>query len=91
MKQNMTNFDTLRRYTDPSTGRITLEVDDLEFLKDPSHRYGWIKRHFLSQWLKWALNHSDDIVARDATTAFDIHRFYYIPSNRITVRSCKVQ
>lgn len=91
MKQNMTNFDTLRRYADPSTGRTTLEVDELEFLKNPSHPYGWIKRHFLSHWLKWALNHSDDIVAGDATTAFDIHRFYYIPSNRITVRSCKVQ
>ena len=87
----MTNFDTLRRYADPSTGRTTLEVDELEFLKNPSHPYGWIKRHFLSHWLKCALNHSDDIVAGDATTAFDIHRFYYIPSNRITVRSCKVQ
>lgn len=83
----MTKFDTLRRYVDPANGRVTLEVDDLDFLKNPEHQYGWIKRHFLSQWLKWALNHSDDIVAGNPTTAFDIHRFYYIPSCRITIRS----
>jgi hypothetical protein len=39
--------------------------------------------------LKWALRHSDTIIAGDATTAFDIHRFYYIPSDRITVRASK--
>ena len=83
----MTNFNTLRRYVDQSSGKIVLEVDDLEFLKNPKHRYGWLKRHFLSQWLKWALNHSDIIIASDKTTAFDIHRFYYIPSARITVKT----
>ena len=87
MKQNMTNFDTIRRYTDSQTGKTILEVDDLDFLKNPTHRYGWIKRHFLSQWLKWALVHSEVIIASDKTTAFDIHRFYYIPSDQITVRN----
>jgi hypothetical protein len=85
----MASFDSLRRYTDASTGKTILEVDELDFLKNPKHRYGWIKRHFLNIWLKWALRHSDTIIAGDATTAFDIHRFYYIPSDRITVRASK--
>ena len=85
----MTSFDSLRRYTDGQTGKRTLEVDDLDFLKNPKHRYGWIKRHFLNIWLKWALGNSDIIIAGDPTTAFDIHRFYYIPSERITVRTSK--
>ena len=62
-------------------------IDELDFLKNPKHRYGWIKRHFLNIWLKWALGNSDIIIAGDPTTAFDIHRFYYIPSDRITVRT----
>ena len=90
MKENMTNFDSLRRYTDSQTGKTTIEIDELEFLKNPEHRYGWIKRHFLNQWLKWALENSDIIVAGDPVTAFDIHRFYYIPSERITIRSPKI-
>lgn len=82
----MASFDSLRRYTDASTGKTILEVDELDFLKNPKHRYGWIKRHFLNLWLKWALGHSDTIIAADSTTAFDIHRFYYIPSDRICIK-----
>ena len=83
----MTNFDTIRRYTDSQSGKVTLEVDNLEFLKNPEHRYGWIKRHFLNQWLKWALEHSETIIAADKTTAFDIHRFYYIPIDHISIKN----
>ena len=86
MKQNMTAFESLRRYSDPKTGKTTIEVDELNFLKNPAHPYGWLKRHLLNQWLKWALEHSDVIIASDQTTAFDIHRFYYIPSDRISVK-----
>lgn len=85
----MTDFGTLRRHIDLQTGKKVLEIDELDFLKNPKHRYGWIRRHFLNIWLKWALRHSDTIIAGDATTAFDIHRFYYIPSSRITVRASK--
>ena len=83
----MTDFGTIRRYIDTKTGKIILEIDELNFLKNPSHNYGWIKRHFLSYWLNWALNHSDTILAGNPTTAFDIHRFYYIPTDRITIRA----
>lgn len=89
MKQDMISFDSLRRYTDAQTGKTTLEIDELDFLKNPRHHYGWIKRHFLNLWLKWALGNSDTIIAGNPTTAFDIHRFYYIPTDRISVRSNK--
>ena len=87
MKQSMTSFESLRRYTDSQTGKTTIEIDELEFLKNPEHRYGWIKRHFLNIWLKWALENSDTIIAGDPTTAFDIHRFYYIPAEHIAIKN----
>ena len=86
MKPNMQSFETLRRYEDPKTGRVVLEVDDLEFLKNPKHGFNWFQRHIRHHWLKWALRHSDVIIAADRETAFDIHRFYFIPSERISVR-----
>ncbi len=82
----MTDFKTIRRYTDSQTGKRILEIDELDFLKNPKHHYGWIKRHFLNVWLKWALGHSDIIIAGDSTTAFDIHRFYYIPAELICIK-----
>lgn len=85
----MTDFGTIRRHIDIQTGKIVLEIDELDFLKNPKHQYGWIRRHFLNIWLKWALKNSDIIIAGDSTTAFDIHRFYYIPSDHITVRASK--
>lgn len=81
----MISFETIRRYVDPQTGRIVLEVEDLEFLKNPDHRFNWFQRHFRHHWLKWALKHSDVITAADKETAFDIHRFYFIPLDRISV------
>ncbi len=74
----------MRRYRDIATGKIVVEVNDLDFLKNPSHPYTWLRRHFLHHWLKWALKHSDVIIAADDTVAFDIHRFYFIPADRIT-------
>ena len=83
MRQDM---EIMRRYKDAATGNMVIEVDDLSFLTDPSHPYGWLRRHFLHHWLKWVLRHSDRIVASDTTTAFNIHRFYFIPLERIHIR-----
>ena len=78
--------EIMRRYIDPSTVETVIEVRDLSFLRDPSHPYGWFRRHWLHHRLKWALRHSDRILAADEQTAFDIHRFYFIPSERIALR-----
>ena len=82
----MKHFENLRRYVNPETGKTVLEVDDLEFLRNPKHHYNWFQRHIRHHWLRWALKHSDLIIAADPETAFDIHRFYFIPSERISVR-----
>jgi hypothetical protein len=76
----------MRRYADSQTGETVIEVSDLSFLKNPSHPFGWFRRHFLHHWLKWALRHSDRIVAADEETAFDIHRFYFISRERINIK-----
>ena len=76
----------MQRYIDPSAGETVVEVRDLSFLRDPSHPYGWLRRHWFHHRLKWILRHSDCILAADEQTAFDIHRFYFIPSERIAVR-----
>jgi hypothetical protein len=79
------NDRTMKRYVDSATGRTVIEVRDLSFLTDPAHSYGWFRRHFLHHWLKWALRHSDCILASDDQTAFNIHRFYFIPLERIAM------
>lgn len=76
----------MRRYRDSVTGKMVVEVSDLDFLKNPSHPYTWLRRHFLHHWLKWALRHSDRIVVSDEPTAFDMHRFYFIPRERIELK-----
>lgn len=81
------NENTMRRYVEKATGKTVVEVSDLSFLTDSSHPYGWFRRHFLHHWLKWALRHTDRIIAADDQTAFNIHRFYFIPLERIEARS----
>ena len=81
------NDRTMRRYVEQATGETVVEVRDLSFLTDPSHPDGWLRRHFLHHWLKWALRHSDRIIASDDQTAFNIHRFYFIPLERIRIRT----
>ena len=80
------NEITMSRYVEEATGRTVVKVYDLSFLTDQSHPYGWLRRHFLHHWLKWALRHSDTIVAANDHTAFNIHRFYFVPLERIEVR-----
>lgn len=66
-----------------------VEVNDLSFIKDRDHRYGWVKRHYRHFRLRRALRKAKSIVAADPDVAFDISRYYFIPKERITVRSDK--
>ena len=63
-----------------------VEVNDLSFIKDRDHRYGWVKRHYRHFRLRRALRKAKSIVAADPDVAFDISRYYFIPKDRITVR-----
>lgn len=62
-----------------------MEVDDLSFLKEKDHPYGWFKRHFLHLRLKLALRNVDIIYVRDTTTGIDLVRYYFVPKEKIAV------
>lgn len=75
----------MKKYKDSKTGKIILEVNDLSFLKEKDHPYGWFKRHFLHFRLKIALLKADVIYVCDATTGIDLVRYYFVPKEKIVV------
>lgn len=64
-----------------------MEVNDLSFLKEKDHPYGWLKRHFLHFRLKLALQKVDVIYVSDTTTGIDLVRYYFIPKDKIIVNA----
>ena len=64
-----------------------MEVNDLSFLKEKEHPYGWFKRHFLHFRLKLALLNVDTIYVRDTTTGIDLVRYYFVPKEKIVVNA----
>ena len=66
------------------SGRM-VEVEDLSFLSDRNHRYGWFRRHFRHHMLRRALKKAEKIVACNPKTATDLVRYYFVPKDRITL------
>ena len=77
---------TMKKYTD-SEGKTVVETEELSFLTDHAHRYGWLRRHFLHHRLRLALKKADKVIVPDAETAENIHRFYFIPREKIAVKA----
>lgn len=75
----------MKKYRDKE-GRRVVEVSDLSYLTDRNHRYNWFQRHFYHHRLRRALKKASKIIAADKTVAYDIHRFYFIPINRIFLK-----
>jgi hypothetical protein len=75
----------MKKYID-AEGRTVVETEELSFLTDHAHRYGWLRRHFLHHRLRLALKKADKVIAPDAETAENIHRFYFIARERIIIR-----
>ena len=75
----------MKKYID-NQGKRVVETEDLSFLTDHGHRYGWLQRHFRHHRLRLALKKADLVIVPDAETAENIHRFYFIPRQMITVR-----
>ena len=67
------------------SGRV-IEINDLSFLSDRNHRYGWVRRHYRHHRLRRALKKADKIIASNQKVATDIVRYYFIPKDRITVK-----
>ena len=75
----------MKKYRDKE-GRRVVEVSDLSYLTDWNHRYNWFQRHYHHHRLRRALKKAVKIVAADRTVAHDIHRFYFIPNEKIDIK-----
>lgn len=75
----------MKKYRDIE-GKRVVEVSDLSYLTDRNHRYNWLQRHYHHHRLRRALKKASKIIAADKTVAYDIHRFYFIPINRISLK-----
>ena len=75
----------MRKYRDRKTGKITMEVSDLSFLKEKDHPYGWFKRHFLHFQLKLALRNVDIIYVPDTSVGVDLVRYYFVQKDKVVV------
>lgn len=76
----------MKKYRD-TEGKKVVEVSDLSYLTDRNHRYNWFQRHFYHHRLRRALKKAARVVAADKTVAYDIHRFYFIPQEKITLKN----
>lgn len=76
----------MKKHTDYKSKKRVVEIDDLSFLRDRDHRYGWIRRHYKHFRLRRALRKAKAIIAADPEVAAMIRRYYFIQKDRITVR-----
>ena len=72
-------------YKDESGNKV-VEVRDLSFLTERNHRYNWLQRHFHHHRLRIKVKKANQIIASSDKVATDIHRFYFIPYDRISVK-----
>ena len=72
-------------YRDEAGNRV-VEVRDLSFLTERDHKYNWLQRHFYHHRLRIKVKKAKTIIAASGKVATDIHRFYFIPYDRISVK-----
>ena len=78
LKMNaMKDFKSLKR---------VVEVNDVSFLSNRNHRYGWLRRHYKHFRLRRSLRKAKEIIARDQKVADEIVRYYFVSRDRITLR-----
>ena len=75
----------MKAYRDEHTGKFVVEVGDISYLKERNHKYNWFQVHWNHHRLRYYLKKADVIIVKDAETAFDVFRYYFIPKDRITV------
>ena len=76
----------MKKYRDKE-GRRVVEVSDLSYLTEREHRYNWFQRHYHHHRLRLALKKADKVIAPDAETAENVHRFYFIPREKIEIKA----
>lgn len=75
----------MKKYKDRQ-GKKVVEVRDLSYLSRRDHPYNWLQRHFHHHRLRRALKKAARVIAANPVVAQDIHRFYFIPKERIEVK-----
>ena len=78
--------DVVKKYKEKNTGRKVVEVEDLSFLKDRDHPYGWFKRHSRHHRLRRALKKADLVIAADGTVAVDLVKYYFVSKEKIVIK-----
>ena len=78
----------MKKYKDNAGNRV-IEVGDISYLKDRDHHYNWFQRHWHHHRLRISIKKADTVIVPDAETAFDIHRYYFIPMDRIISRTAR--
>lgn len=76
----------MKKYTDYKAKKRVVEVNDLSFLSDRNHSYGWLRRHLRHRKLRRALKRAEKIIASSPKVATDITRYYFVPKDRITLK-----
>lgn len=74
------------KHSDYRISKRVIEVNDLSFLSDRNHHYGWIRRHYRHHKLRHALKKADTIIACNQNVATDIVRYYFVAKEKITVK-----
>lgn len=75
----------MKKYTDYTINRRLIVVNDLSFLSDRNHHYGWFRRHYRHHKLRRALKKADKVMAKDKSVATDLVRYYFVPKEKITI------
>ena len=76
----------MKRVKDYKSSKRVVEVNDLSFLREWNHRYGWVRRHYKHFRLRRALKRAKGIIAADPEVAAEIRRYYFVSKDKITVR-----
>ena len=79
-------LDIVKKYKEKDTGSRVVEVEDLSFLKDRDHPYGWFKRHSRHHRLRRALKKADRVIAADGIVAVDLVKYYFVSKEKIVVK-----
>ena len=75
----------MKKYKDKKSGMRLVEVDDLSFISDRNHRYGWFRLHYKHHRLRFALKRADKVLVADHQVARDVVKYYFVPKSKIII------
>lgn len=73
----------MKCYTE--NGIRVVEIDDLSFISNRSHKLGWLGLHWRHFRIKIALRRTDKVIVPSEQVAYDVSRYYFFPKDRIFI------